>query len=113
MAAMSMARKVGGRILAGAGLAVGLGAGVLAGSLVPGLPWVALLVAAALTFLVCSAGFVWSGEIFTAACPCCQARTVATTWRQTFQCRRCQTMCALAALSRQRHLRRLPASRPS
>jgi hypothetical protein len=113
MAAMSRARKVGGRILAGAGLAVGLGAGVLAGSHAPGLPWVALLVAAAFTFLVCSAGFVWSGEIFTASCPCCQARTVATTWRQTFQCRRCQTMCALAALSRQRHLRRVPAGRLS
>jgi hypothetical protein len=113
MAAMSRARKVGGRILAGAGLAVGLGAGVLAGSHAPGLPWVALLVAAAFTFLVCSAGFVWSGEIFTASCPCCQARTVATPWRQTFQCRRCQTMCALAALSRQRHLRRVPAGRLS
>jgi hypothetical protein len=113
MAAMSRARKIGGRILVGAGLAIGLGAGVLAGSVTPGTPWVALVVAAALTVVVCSAGFVWSGEVFTAACPCCQARTVATTWRQTFQCRRCQTMCALAALSRQRHLRRVPAGRPS
>jgi hypothetical protein len=113
MAAMGTARKRGGRILAGAGLAVGLGAGVAAGSLVPSMPWLALLVAAACTFAVSSAGFVWSGELFTAACPCCQARTVATTWRQTFQCRRCQTMCALAALSRQRHLRRLPAGRLS
>lgn len=109
MAAMSSGRRLGGRVLAGAGLAIGLAAGVLAGSLTPGMPWIALFVAAAFTFLLCSAGFVWSGEIFTASCPCCQARTVATTWRQTFQCRRCQTMCALATLSRRRRVRRVPA----
>jgi len=113
MAAVSTFRRVGGNILAGAGLAIGLGAGVLAGSVVPGLPWLGLLVAATLTLAVCSAGFVWSGQVFTASCPCCQARTVANTWRQTFQCRRCQTLCALAALSRQRHLRRVPAGRLS
>ncbi|MGI8913766.1 MAG: hypothetical protein ACR2JY_08275 [Chloroflexota bacterium] len=113
MAALSTARKAGGRILAGAGLVIGLGAGVVAGSVVPTMPWLALLVASTFTFAICSAGFVWSGEVFTASCPCCQARTVATTWRQTFQCRRCQTMCALAALSGRRHLRRLPAGRLS
>lgn len=110
---MSTVRKIGGHSLVGAGLVIALGAGVLVGTVVPSMPWLALIVAAALSLAICSAGFVWSGEVFTAACPCCTARTIATTWRQTFQCRHCQTMCALAAISRRRHLRPLPAGRVS
>lgn len=91
-------RKAGGRALAGAGMAAGLGAGAATGILLPAMPWIAALVASTLTLTLGGAGFLCSGEVFAASCPCCQARTVATTWRQTFQCRRCQTMCALAAL---------------
>ena len=111
MASVSTIRRVGGNILVVAGLAVGLVVGVLAGSVVPGMPWLGLLVAATLTLAVCSAGFVWSGQVFAVSCPCCEARTVANTWRQTFQCRHCQTLCALAAISRRRYLRSVPTGR--
>ena len=111
MATFKMTRRLGGYTLAGLGLAAGLGMGVLAGSAVPSMPWLALVVAAGLTLAICAAGLFWSGDVFAAACPCCQARTVTSTWRQAFQCRRCQTMCALAAISRRRHLRSVPVSR--
>lgn len=100
-------RKAGGRAIAAVGLIAGLAAGAAVGVFVPGVPWVAAFIAAFLTLLLGSAGFLFSGEVFATSCPCCQTRTVATTWRQTFQCRRCQTMCALAALRQQRHLRTL------
>jgi hypothetical protein len=111
MPATGVVRRTGGHVITVAGLAVGLGAGVLAGALLPSMPWVAVLVAAVLTVVLGGAGFVFSGEVFTASCPCCQARTVATTWRQAFQCRHCRTMCALASLSRRQHLRRVPDGR--
>lgn len=111
MATISVSRRIGGYGLAGVGLAVGLGMGVLAGSAVPNMPWLALIVAAGLSLAISAGGLFWSGDVFAAACPCCQARTVTSTWRQAFQCRRCQTMCALAALSRRRHLRSVPAGR--
>jgi hypothetical protein len=110
---MSTVRTIGGHALVGAGLVIALGAGVLVGSLVPSMPWLALIVAATLSVAICSAGFLWSGEVFAASCPCCEARTIATTWRQTFQCRHCQTMCALAALSRRRRLQQVSAGRLS
>lgn len=98
-------RKAAGRTVAAFGLVAGLGAGAAVGVLLPGLPWIAAFVASFLTVSLGGAGFLFSGEIFATSCPCCQTRTVATTWRQTFQCRRCQTMCALAALRQRRHLR--------
>ncbi len=113
MATLSRSRRISGYTLAGIGLAVGLGMGVLAGSVVPSMPWLALVVAAGLSLAICGAGLFWSGDVFAASCPCCQARTVTSTWRQAFQCRRCQTMCALAALSRRRHLKSVPAGRLS
>ena len=98
-------RRAGGHAISVFGLLVGFGAGAAVGVTFPALPWVAVLVAMTVATIGGGAGFLFAGEVFTAACPCCSARTVATTWRQTFQCRRCQTMCALAALSRRRYLR--------
>ncbi|GEM_PF-3373105 len=109
----SRARRAGGHAISGAGLVAGLGAGVAVGLLLPAMPWIAVVVSALLVTVLGSLGFVWAGEVFTAECPCCAARTVATTWRQTYQCRRCQTMCALAALSRRRYSPPAPsAGRP-
>ena len=101
----SRLRRASGRAITGAGVLTGLGAGAATGLLLPAMPWVAVLVAATLTTALGGVGFLCAGEVFAASCPCCSARTVATTWRQTFQCRRCRTMCALAALSRRRFLR--------
>ena len=98
-------RTIGGRAVSALGLPLGLGAGVATGVLLPSLPWLAVPIAASLTLFLGGAGFLFSGEVFATSCPCCQTRTVATTWRQTFQCRSCQTMCALAALRQRRHLR--------
>ncbi|HEY8744346.1 MAG TPA: hypothetical protein VIU62_14715 [Chloroflexota bacterium] len=111
MAAYSLTRRISGYTLASVGLAISLGMGVLAGSAVPSMPWLALVVAACFSLAICGAGLFWSGDVFAASCPCCQARTVTSAWRQAFQCRRCQTMCALAALSQRRHLRSVPAGR--
>jgi hypothetical protein len=101
-------RKAAGRAIAAFGLIAGLGAGAAAGVFLPALPWIAAFVASFITLALGGAGFLFSGEVFATSCPCCQTRTVATTWRQTFQCRRCQTMCALAALRQRRHLRPMP-----
>ena len=98
-------RKIGGHAISVLGLLVGLGAGAAVGITIPALPGVGVLVAMTMATVVGGAGFLVAGEVFTASCPCCSARTMATTWRQTFQCRRCQTMCALAALGRRRNLR--------
>jgi hypothetical protein len=111
MSGASSLRRAGGHAIAGLGLLTGLGGGVAAGVLLPAMPWIALPVAIALVTTLGGAGLVCAGDVFTASCPCCSARAVTTTWRQTFQCRRCRTLCALAALRRP-YLRSLPPTSP-
>ncbi|MCL4509158.1 MAG: hypothetical protein M1296_06500 [Chloroflexi bacterium] len=80
---------------------LGVLGGVASGIAVPAAPWVGGIVASLLVVAFGGLGFTLAGDIFAATCPCCSSHTVATTWRQTFQCQHCHAVCVLAALRQQ------------
>lgn len=95
-----------GRTITLLSLPAGIFAGVATGVSLSSAPWFAEIIAMLVTVGSGALGFTLSGDIFATSCPCCHSHTIASTWRQTFQCQRCRTRCALATLRQQQFLSR-------